>query len=356
MVALLILTLGFGTSVFAMKAEAATVTNVMKAPKAKSGQWVISGKGYRYRYKATGKYAKNAWLKISGKVYYFKSNGYLQTGWKAYRNKRYYFNGDGTLATGWKRIGSKKYYFGVNCGYAATGKTKIGSKYYYFSSTGVMQTGWKKIGKYYYYFQPSNGSMAVNKKIGNYQVNSQGRRVSVVSPAEKDTGTAKTGKVDIFVGDSRTVGMGSATGTSSKCIAKVGQGYSWFVSTAEAQLKRKLKSKPNATVVFNLGVNDIGNYQNYINRYKKLMKAYPKAKFYFMSINPVDAKYNWGWLTYKQMKSKITTFNNAVKKAFPGKYIDCNAYLRKTGFSTVDGIHYTTSTYKTIYKFILTQV
>ncbi|MDO4345660.1 MAG: hypothetical protein Q4C50_12770 [Eubacteriales bacterium] len=362
MIVFMMAVLGFGTVSFETKAEAATLTNVLKAPSAKKGQWVISSKGYRYRYTATKKYAKSAWLKINGNVYYFKSNGYLQTGWKTYKKHKYYFNKNGVLQTGWQTIGGKKYYFwksGTNGGAAATGKVKIASKWYYFSSAGVMKTGWQKIGSYYYYFDKNNGSMAVNKKIGNFYVDKNGRRKTAVSNAVKNetsTTAAKTGKVDIFVGDSRTVGMGSATGTSSKCIAKVGEGYSWFVNTAEAQLKKKLKSKPSATVVINLGVNDIGNYNKYITRYKKLIKSYPKAKFYFMSVNPIDSKYNWGYYSCSSMKTRIKTFNNALKKAFPKQYIDCYTYLNSKGFSTVDGIHYNNATYKKIYNYILTQV
>lgn len=362
MMACLLFTLGFGTTAPGMKAEAAKLTNVMKAPKAKAGKWVISARGYRYRYK-NGKYAKSSWLNIKGEIYYFMSNGYLKTGIGRYNGKRYFFRNDGTLATGWQKVDNKKYYFSPKTGAAATGKVKIASKYYYFSSVGVMQTGWKKIGKYYYYFQ-SNGTMAVNKTIGKYYVNANGVRTTAVAGAtnnktQANAGkgtTAKTGKVDIFVGDSRTVGLGSAVGISSKCIAKVGEGYDWFLSTGEAALKKKLKANPTATVVFNLGINDVANYNLYITRYKKLMQSYPKAKFYFMSINPIDKKYDWGWFTCSELQSWIKKFNTALKKAFPNQYIDCNTYLTKNKFATVDGLHYTAATYKKIYNYILTQV
>lgn len=333
--AFLMLAVSFGGGSSATEVQAASLTNVMKAPKAKAGSWVIAKKGYRYRYKATKKYAKNAWLKIGGHIYYFKSNSYLQTGWKTYNKKKYYFD-----------------------------------------KTGCLVTGWKKIGQYYYYFYKSNGSMAVNKKVGKYYVDAKGRRKKTVStttitttaaqtsgktqtaaatPTKTQT-TTKTGKVDIFVGDSRTVGMGQATGTSSKCIAKVGEGYVWFVNTALPQLKAKLKKNPKATVVINLGVNDVASYPSYISKYQELIKSYPKAHIYIMSVNPVDSKYTWGWLSYSSMTSWIKKFNAAVKKALPNNYIDCYTYLTKNKFSTVDGVHYTTATYKKIYNYILTQV
>lgn len=360
--AFLFFAIGFGTITPGVRAEAASLTNVMKAPKAKNGKWVVSSKGYRYRYNSTKKYAKNVWLKIGGEVYYFKSNGYLQTGWKNYKKKKYYFDESGCLVTGWKEINGKKYYLWKKDGSAATGKVTIAGKCYYFNNSGVMQTGWKKIGGYYYYFDPANGSMAVNTIVDKYRVDSKGRRTEAIStdtaPANSASGNTQTknGKVDIFVGDSRTVGMGSATGTSSKCIAEVGQGYAWYVSTAEPKLKKKLKANPTATVVLNLGVNDIANYQNYISSYNKLMKAYPKATFYIVSVNPVDSKYDWGWVSCSKMKSLIQTFNKKMKGAFPNQYIDCHTYLTKNKFATVDGIHYTVDTYKKIYNYILTQV
>lgn len=359
-IAFLCMIMCFGTLTPGIHAKAASLTNVMKAPKAKKGQWVLSKKGYRYRYNSTKKYAKSTWLKISGEIYYFKSNGYLQTGFKTYKKKRYYFDYSGCLVNGWKKISGKKYYFWKVSGDAAVGKVKIAGETYYFNSKGVMQTGWKKIGKYYYYFDPEDGSMAKNANIGKYWVDSKGRRTEAVKNETTSTNTSgavvKTGNVDIFVGDSRTVGLGTVNDISSKCIAKIGEGYSWYVSTAEPQLKTKLKKNPSATVVINLGVNDIGNYQNYIYSYQKLMKAYPKAKIYIMSVNPVDKKYTWGWLKYSEMVSMIKTFNQKMKEAFPNNYIDCHTYLTKEGFATTDGLHYTTETYKQIYNYILTQV
>ncbi len=349
MIAFFLFAVGISGFMAGTRVQAASLQNVINAPQAKSGQWVIATKGYRYRY-TNGQYAKKAWLKIDGEIYYFKSTGYLQTGWKTYQKKRYYFDNMGMLVIGWKTIGSSKYYFLKKYGYAATGKTKIAGKYYYFNSKGVMQTGWKKIGNYYYYFKKSNGSMAVSQKVGKYTVDSKGRRVTGT------TETEKTGTVNYFIGDSRTIGMGEATGTSSKCIAAVSMGYSWYVSTAEAKLKTKLKKHPTATVVLNLGVNDLGNCSSYITKYKALMKAYPKAKIYIMSVNPVDSKFTWGYYSYSTMVSKIKSFNKQMKAAFSNNYIDCYTYLTKNKFTTVDGLHYDKATYKKIYNYILTQV
>ena len=350
-IAYLLLAVGFSQTAFATRAQAAKITNVRKAPKAKAGQWVASAKGYRYRYKATGKYAKNEWLKIAGKIYFFKSDGYVKTGFKLYDGKRYYFDKNGVLASGWKTIRGSKYYFSKVNGAAIVGKKKIGKYYYYFDKTGKRKTGWRKISGKYYYFNKSTGRMEVNKKIGKYYVDKHGRRTT--------TNPNANGKVDIFVGDSRTVGMYMSVSelSSSKCIAKENMGYDWFVNEAIPKLKEKLKKKPSATVVVNMGINDIDNCDRYLTQYSKLVKKYPKATFYFMSVNPVDSKYTWGSISYKKMKSKIQTFNKKLKNKFPDHYIDCYTYLTKEKkFKTSDGVHYTSGTYNDIYKYILTQI
>ncbi len=306
---LMLVLLGIGNTSQATRAEAATLTNVMNAPKIKAGNWVITAKGYRYKFTSTGKYAKSMWRKINGNIYFFKSDGYLKTGFKKYRSHRYYFN-----------------------------------------KQGVLQTGWIKINGAWYYFKPSNGAMAVNCKVGNYYVDANGCRKT--TSTNTDNTTAKTGKVDVWVGDSRTVGLGQAKGISSKCIAQVGAGYSWYKSTALAKLKKKLKSKPRATVVLNFGVNDVANINRYISAYKTLIKKYPKAHIYIMSVNPIDSKYTAGYVS----NSKIKTFNKKMKNAFSTRYIDCYSYLVKKGYSTHDGLHYTASTYKKIYNFVVSKV
>lgn len=330
--------------------QAAAPVNVMKAEKAAAGKLVTTRKGIRYYNTYTKKYTKNKWQNVKGSIYYFDGKGYAKTGWKSYNGKRYYFSSNGKLATGWKSIGGKKYYIWKNhaslSGSAATGKIKISSGSYDFSATGVMQTGWKKIGSYYYYFYPSTGKMAVNTKIGSYKVDRNGRRVS------SQTANTSASKVDYWVGDSRTVGLGIANGISKKCIAKVGEGHNWYLSTAEKRLKKALKKNPKATVVLNFGVNDHVNITKYINSYRKLIKEYPKAKIYFMSVNPIDSKYKAGYTS----NSKINSFNKKLKAAFPDRYLDVNAYLKKNGFKTVDGLHYTVATYKKIYSYVLSKV
>lgn len=357
----------------AQRAEAATttLTNVLKAPAAKAGNWVISAKGYRYKYKSDGQYAKSSWLKIGENIYYFKSNGYLQTGWKTYNGRKYYFDGQGALVTGWKEISGKRYYFWKDkkerSGSAAVGKVVIASHYYYFDANGAMQTGWIRIGNDDYYFKPSNGSMAVNTTVGKYKVDKDGKRITSSSTEPPSTpnnvaidNQEKTGKVDCWVGDSRTVGMAIAKGNSvagdtiltGNWIAKVGMGYSWYKSTAEAKVKALLKKKPTMTIVFNFGINDLSNVDNYIAAYQELMKEYPKAHIYIMSVNPTDQTKYHSYAT----NTAIKKFNKKMKAAFPNHYINTFSYLTKKGFESNDGLHYLTATYKDLYNYVLTKV
>lgn len=330
--------------------QAATPENVMQSSRAVSGKLETTGKGVRYYNSRTGKYEKKKWLKVKNNIYYFTSKGYAKTGWKTHNGRKYYFDQKGRLVTSWQKIGKYTYYMWKNkgnlSGSAATGKVQIAKRYYYFSKKGVMETGWKKIAGYYYYFSPQTGQMAVNTTVGKYKVDSRGRRVSSTS------GKKNTGKVDYWVGDSRTVGLGSALGVSKKCIAQVGMGHSWYLTTAEKKLKKVLKKNPNATVVINFGVNDHGNIWKYISSYQKLINSYPNAQIWFMSVNPIDSKYKSGYVSNKD----INRFNKKLKAAFPDRYLDTNSYLKKTKFKTVDGLHYTDATYRKIYNYVLSKV
>lgn len=282
--------------------------------KTPAGKWVKNKKGYRYRYTYNKKYAKKIWLNIKGKIYYFNKNGYRVTGFKKYKGNWYYLNKNGVLKKGWVTIQGNKYYFSKKTGAAKTGICSIGKQKYRFDEKGKM--------------------------LGR-----------VASEEEKI----------IFVGDSRTQGMKDATGSSDVYIAKVGEGYYWLNNTAVKSLKEKLEAYPKAKVIFNLGVNDLGNVQSYISWYKNLMKSYPETAFYFVSVNPIEKKLakNKGYNVTYVNNTKIKAFNAKIKAAFPTKYIDSYTYLSDNGYfvsqgkGTVDGIHYTTAVSKVIYQYVI---
>lgn len=237
---------------------------------------------------------------------YVKSGTYADDAWLNIDGFIYYFKSDGYLQMGWKTYQGYKYYF---------------------DTEGRLVNGWTKIGSDYYYLKQANGRLATDTVIGSYKVDENGRRIYKISKRN----------VDII---------------ESKCIAKVGQGYNWLISTAQTELKSRLESNPTATVVFALGVNDVDNVSRYIAKYQSIEKQYPKAKFFYLAVNPVNSNYK----KHAILTPKIINFNQKLEKSFPSQYIDTYNYLIKEKFQSSDGLHYSNSTYKKLYEFILDEV
>lgn len=145
----------------------------------------------------------------------------------------------------------------------------------------------------------------------------------------------------LFVGDSRTVGLDACvSGISSK--AKVGAKVDYLQSILSDVTKTR-----KMNVIFNFGVNDLGNINKYITVYKSLPKDFIKNNnVIIMSVNPTDGSKYGSWNT------DIDKFNAKMKKNLPSgvKYLDTNSTLKKEGFSTRDGVHYKEVTYKRIAK------
>ena len=157
----------------------------------------------------------------------------------------------------------------------------------------------------------------------------------------------------IFVGDSRTVGMHTALtkdGGEDSCtfIAKSGEGFYWLYHDGIVELEEALRAEPHATVIFNLGVNDLTEVDKYLDFYQELFSEYHDPSFYIMSVNPVvDEKYNG------LSNAKIEEFNEKIEKKFPDKYLDSYYYLLAQDYETVDGLHYTDQTYRMIHRFVV---
>lgn len=154
----------------------------------------------------------------------------------------------------------------------------------------------------------------------------------------------------IFVGDSRIVGMASNIG-GYYYIAKTAQGYDWLVNTALAQTESAMAEYPNAAVVFCLGVNDLGNIDNYISCYQDLIDRYPDRSIYFLSVMPVDDEQaqQKGYLVEND---EIAAFNDALEAAFPDQYLDIYYYMQVNGFAATDGVHYDGGTYAMIQDYV----
>ena len=147
----------------------------------------------------------------------------------------------------------------------------------------------------------------------------------------------------LFVGDSRTVGLAACVngkGISSK--AKVGAKVDYLKSILSEVTKTRKKN-----VIFNFGVNDLGNINEYIKVYKSLPKDFIKNNnVIIMSVNPTDGSKYGSW------DNDIVNFNNRMKKNLPSgvKFLDTYTTLKKEGFKTKDGVHYKEVTYKRIAK------
>lgn len=170
----------------------------------------------------------------------------------------------------------------------------------------------------------------------------------------------------LFIGDSRTVGMQQALSASGyelanhSFLAKIGKGYAWLSSQTQAQ--SECENSPHIIIV-NLGVNDLGNCTNY----QKLYAAYRSTSWkncplYIVSVNPVCAP------CQSVSNQQIEAFNQSMQdwinaenasadaETLPIHYIDTYSYLLETGYSSADGLHYSTETYLRIYEYIMTQL
>ncbi len=338
-----------------------------------TGKYKI-GKNYYYFSKSNGNVIKGTWIQNGSKWEYAQSNGVL------YRSGKY-------------KIGGYYYYFNKNCNKKTGFRTINGKTYYFKPSSNSQKAGrmavkeWVKVDGKYYRFN-KNGVMKTSTWVGNRYVNSSGVSVTGLhiiggktyyfdkDTRKKVTDTNKTvngvtykfdkngvgtivedASAVIFVGDSRTVGMSQAVSSTKDgpfFIGKESIGYNWLVNTASSQIDSYLKDYPAAKVVFAFGINDLGNISNYISYYNKLISKYPKASFYMMSVNPVNESTAKKWSTVTN--SQISSFNTKLKNAFPSQYLDVYSYLNKNGFSTTDGVHYTASTYKTIYNYVVSLI
>jgi len=165
---------------------------------ASKNAWVKkSGKTYYYNNK--GKKVKGL-KKIKGSYYYFSSKGVLyKKGWKTVKGGRYYFaKTNGKAYKGIKIISGKKYLFSTKCKLYGTGINAYGGKKYY-TVKGMVKTGWQTVsGKTYYfnvkgimqtgkwidkvYYVNADGVMQKNCWIrltaGNYYVDASGKKLS----------------------------------------------------------------------------------------------------------------------------------------------------------------------------------
>lgn len=147
---------------------------------------------------------------------------------------------------------------------------------------------------------------------------------------------------DIFwVGDSRTVGL--SYNVAIDYLGEVGVGIALLNRNRDSICQIR-----NKTVVFNLGVNDLHNNRAYLNWYNSLPDEFlDNNKVILLSVNPCSG-------SYQRLNSGIEDFNNTMKDGLDNRitFLDSYSYLNWKGFSTTDGLHYTSGTYIDIYNFV----
>ena len=180
----------------------------------------------------------------------------------------------------------------------------------------------------------------------------------------------------IFVGDSRTEYMenalknlGGGVTNHVEFVFEAGKGLAWFKSTGWSELYALVKDGTNSilqkktAVIFNFGVNDLKNYQNYVAYYKLIEPILTNkgCELYFMSVNQVNRKMLATAGRSDRSEAAVRSFNDYMKANLPSEYtyIDMYSYLKSTGYSfssdhsgaesTDDGLHYTAKTYKRIF-------
>ena len=215
-----------------------------------------------------------------------------------------------------------------------------------------------------------------NKKFAEEIEKLQKRNEKINTIVSSNTPSTSTSNLeyknlnDIYVGDSKTVGMyravvgQSSSGTVKKVyennywFAKWAQGYKWFKATAYPETEKKLKTE-NYNFYHLLGANDLKTQdraKDYVNLLEQLAKKYPNSRFVVVSVTPID-DVKIKKKGYKVRNHEAIAFNekyiNAVKEKGLPNLVYCDIYSSIiSSFETTDGLHYTKTTYKRVFSLL----
>ena len=153
----------------------------------------------------------------------------------------------------------------------------------------------------------------------------------------------------IFVGDSRFVQMqASVEANSCTWIAESAKGYTWFEEKAIPRIDGCVGS--GSKILINLGVNDTRNLQKYITLVNAKAAEWTAAgaTVYYASVNPV-------WENPYVTEEQVEYFNTQMQSGLSADvhWIDSHSYLTSVGYRLVDGLHYSTETYQTLYAYFM---
>lgn len=174
------------------------------------------------------------------------------------------------------------------------------------------------------------------------------------SLSDSDTTTDDPDTGYILIGDSRFVGMDQACEITENAdnreyvVAKVGQGYKWFVDCALDEASDIEKTHTWITkwkYVICLGVNDLWDFEKYRDEYLSLKNSHDLI---LVSVGPTGPSSDVS-------NDDVTVFNQQLRNFCTENdipYIDYNTTITEEGFSTQDGLHYTNAIYRRIYEII----
>lgn len=153
----------------------------------------------------------------------------------------------------------------------------------------------------------------------------------------------------ILVGDSRFVQMqASVDANSCTWIAESAKGYTWFEEKAIPRIDGCVGS--GSKILINLGVNDTRNVQKYITLVNAKAAEWTAlgATVYYASVNPV-------WENPYVSEELVENFNTQMLSGLSSDvhWIDSHSYLTSVGYRLVDGLHYSTETYQTLYAYFM---
>lgn len=154
-----------------------------------------------------------------------------------------------------------------------------------------------------------------------------------------------------FIGDSRTVAMEGAVLTDVHFIAKSSMGLDWFNDTASVEFE-KIQDEVELCVVA-LGINDIRNVDQYIIRLNEFADEYPNKTFIYVNLGPVDEEKYTGI-----PNSSLKAFNDKMQEGLSDRWqiVDQYAYLAAEGFSSHDGLHYSSQDSAKVFIWIVDSI
>ncbi|MCM1052965.1 MAG: phage tail tip lysozyme [Ruminococcus sp.] len=179
-------------------------------------------------------------------------------------------------------------------------------------------------------------------------------------------------KENLFLGDSRTQGMLlTSVINNSNTVYGSGYGYNWLVGSGSFDsgktnavdggingINAKIISGKKYNIVIWLGVNDLGNASNYVEKYKELANGeWQDHNIYVVSVGPVqDSSSQYA------KNASIDTFNDTVKEGITSanlsnlKYIDLG--LNENSITSYDnaGVHYSSTDYQNIYNKMISNI